>query len=185
MDANGSLFIAILAGDSATTMASWLRNEQGMDDSISIPDVPVICFSSADPSNFQVASWTFGTLHMDKTVSTKWSWGKGRNQLPPQPSFTYRMFQLGVIIGPKYRCVGFSNTGVPQLDLNHCTGDGGHWILMQAQVVQIAEVLQGADGQKRKFEPTFPTQACHLHPHNHRENGDDDSPPPQGKRVRL
>ena len=87
----------------------------------------------------------------------------------------------------QYRCVGFSNTGVPRLDLNHCTGEGEHWILLQAQVVQITEMLAMANGDKRKFEATFPTSACHLHDHNHRDEDQDrdDSPPQEGKRIKT
>ena len=184
-DTDGSLYVGFLSGQQAGLMASWLRNEQGTADTISIENVPVIIFSADNPSNFQVAKWTYGTVHCDKTVSTKWSWGKGKNKLPPQPSYTYRSFQLGVIIGATYRCVGFSNTGVPQLDLAHCDGAGGHWILMQGQCIQIAELLFTPDGEKRKFEPIFPTPACHDHKHDHRENGDDDSPPPPEKRIKI
>ena len=68
---DGSLYIAFLAGDHANQMGAWMRNDQGMSDTISIQDVPVIIFSANNPSNFQVAKWTFGTVHCDKTVSSK------------------------------------------------------------------------------------------------------------------
>ena len=185
-DGDGSLYIAFLAGAHANQMGAWMRNDPGTNDTISIEDVPVIIFSADNPSNFQVARWTYGTVHCDKTVSSKWSWGRGKNKLPPQPQYTYRLFQLGVIIGPTYRCVGFSSTGVPRLDLTHCDGAGGHWILMQAQVIQITELLFMSNGNKRKFDPTFPTPACHLHDHDHRDRGDDDSPPPTPeKKMRV
>ena len=76
-------------------------------------------------------------------------------------------------------------TGEPNLDLIYCNGQGSHHILMQAQVVQIADMLELPNGEKRKFEPNFPTDACHLHEHNHGDHEEDDSPPPQGKRIRI
>ena len=182
---DGTLYIGILAGEHANEFGSWMRNDPGTPDNISIQGIPVICFMATAPTDFQVASWTYGCCYADRTVSTRWSWGRGKNKLPPQPTFTYRMFQLGLTIGPRYRCVGLSNTGVPQLDLEYCAGDGSHWILCQAQIVQIAELLQDMNGDKRKFDATFPTDACHLHDHNHEDRGDDDSPPPQGKRIRT
>ena len=118
-------------------------------------------------------------------MSTKWSWGRGKTKLPPQPTYTYRMFQLGVDVGQQFRCVGFSRIGEPQLDLVYCRGDGSHTILMQAQVVQITDMLQLPNGDKRKFDPNFPTDACHMHDHNHKDREEDDSPPPRGKRIRL
>ena len=185
-EADASHYMALISGDHANLLARWLRNEEGVADSFSIQDVPVIHFSANDPANFQVADWTFGTLHCDKTISSTWSWGRGKNKLPPRPTYTYRSFMLGVIVGPRYRCVGFSNTGVPQLDLSYCDGQGGYWILMMAQVRQIAELLQTTNGDKRKFEATFPTEACHMDPHNHRKEDDDSPPPPsQAKRTRV
>ena len=182
-----SLYIGLLAGHQANEMANWMRNEPGTGDTITINEVPIICFSSTAPSDFQVGSWRMGTVHADRTVSARWTWGTGKNKLPPKPTFVYRLFQMGVATGPQYRCVGFSNTGVPQLDLSHCTGEGEAWTLLQAQVVQITEMLATANGDKRKFEPTFPTDACHLHDHNHNDDSHDrdDSPPPQGKRIRT
>ena len=57
---------------------------------------------------------------------------------------------------------------------------------MMAQVRQIAELLQTTNGDKRKFEATFPTEACHMDPHNHHKRDDDSPPPPsQAKRTRV
>ena len=187
-DTTGSaLYIGLLAGEQANQLVNWMRNEPGTSNSFSIEDVPIISFSAAAPSDFQVATWRIGAVHADRTVSTRWTWGSGTKKLPPKPSFTYRLFQMGVSIGRQYRCVGFSNMGVPRLDLNHCTGEGEHWILLQAQIVQITEMLAMANGDKRKFEATFPTSACHLHDHNHRDEDQDrdDSPPPEGKRIKT
>ena len=91
---------------------------------------------------------------------------------------------LGVIIGPTYRCVGFSTTGVPQLDLANCDGAGGHWILMQAQVIQVTELFT-ANNEKRKFDPNLPTPNCHLNDQDHPGQDEDDTPPPQGKRIKI
>ena len=184
-DSTGTLYIGVLAGEQAAYFHQWMQNAPNIPDSISIPDVPIISFLSNHPSDFQVSTWVTGSVHADKTVSAKWTWGRGKAKLPPQPTYTYRMFQLGVNVGQQYRCVGFSNTGVPQLDLTYCNGEGSHMILMQAQVVQITDMLELPNGEKRKFEPNFPTDACHLHQHNHKKHGDDDSPPPRGKRVRM
>ena len=184
-DTTQTLYIAILAGEQANMFHQWMENVIGIPDTISIQDVPIISFLSNHPSDFQVATWRKGAVHADKTVSTKWTWGRGKAKLPPQPKYTYRMFQLSVLVGTQYRCVGFSATGQPQLDLVYCNGQGDHSILMQAQVVQITDMLHLPNGEKRKFEPNFPTDACHLHDHNHGDHEEDDSPPPQGKRIKM
>ena len=184
-DVTGTLYIGLLAGNNANDFMLWMQNAPGIPDTISIREVPIICFLSNAPGDFQVATWATGSVHADKTVSTRWSWGRGKAKLPPTPSFTYRAFQLGVEVGRQFRCVGFSVTGEPNLDLIYCNGQGSHHILMQAQVVQIADMLELPNGEKRKFEPNFPTDACHLHEHNHGDHEEDDSPPPQGKRIRI
>ena len=148
-DSTGMQHIGILAGDQASYFQQWTQNMPNIPDSISIPDVPIISFLSNHPNDFQVASWISGSVHADK-----YSWGRGK--LPPQPTFSYRMFKLGVTAGQEFRCVGFSATGIPQLELTNCGGDSSHMILMQAQVVQISDVLQ----RKRKFELNCPQMSA-------------------------
>ena len=183
---NNTLYIGYVTGPLATQLAQWMRNEPGTHDTITLPGLPILIFSSDTPSDFQVGHWSFGAMHGDRRVSAQWAWGRGKSLLPPQRSFQYRSFMLDVEQGPTFRCVGVDDFGTPLLDLNYCDGTGTTWTMLNATVVQITEPLMDTNGNKRKFQATFPDDACHNDDHNHAKRGDDDSPPPpgQGKRVK-
>lgn len=176
-------YVGLVVDAKADILLEWLNDNPNLSDTIVLQDIPTLRFPA--PSNAHTAAvWVYSDLNLDRT-RTSWQWGSGPAMMPPQSTNTHNTISMTVQDRPVYQCLGFDNTGAPQLDLLWCTGTPANKSLISATAVQITAMNPIFSGLKRKPSPTFASQNCHDDSHNHDEASPDDSPPPSpGPRKR-